>query len=210
MDTVVAIWVVGQFFYKLQTVPNFDCVCRHPWHARCYYGCSKGFKTNTIGGNMKRFIIAILFTALIPAVAFAVDKPTPAQAKKVLDYYKSGKGSGAVLVEFVLCSQIGADDADKNECSQLLDGGDILLNQDVYIWMNFMIPTDDTADIYLSYTRNGRIRKTQDITLKSAFRYRTWKKIATDKPGEWTIKIFQELDGKDIDLGSLTYVVKEE
>ena len=72
-----------------------------------------------------------------------------------------------------------------------------------------MIPVDDTANIYLAYTRNNRIRNTQEIKLNSAFRYRTWKKIVTDKAGEWTIQIFQELEDKDIDLGSISYTVKE-
>jgi len=73
--------------------------------------------------------------------------------------------------------------------------------------MNFLIPTDDQAKIYVSFSRNNRIRQTVDFTLPGAFRYRTWKKIPTDTTGNWTVHIFQELEDMDIDLGKLNYTV---
>ncbi len=158
---------------------------------------------------MKKLIILSILIAFLPALCLAFDKPSSNETKKVMDYYNEGKGNGAVLVDYELCREMGKDDDNKNECVLSLSGNDIKVGEEIYLWMNFMIPVDDMADIIITYTRNNRIRKTQEITLKSAFRYRTWKKIATDKPGQWTIKIFQELEDKDIDLGSLTYAVKQ-
>ncbi len=158
---------------------------------------------------MKKLIAISIIVALIPTMGFALDKPSSQETKKVMDYYNEGIGNGAVLVDFNLCTEMGKEEETKNNCIQPLSDVDILLGQEVYLWMNFMIPVDDTANVFITYTRNNRIRKTQATTLKSAFRYRTWKKIATNKPGQWTIKIFQEVEDKDIDLGSLTYVVKE-
>jgi hypothetical protein len=158
---------------------------------------------------MKKLAIIITMIALIPALTFAFDKPSSKETKKVMDYYNNGKGDGAVLVDYQLCREMGKEEENKNDCALSLSGDDIMVGDEVYLWMNFMIPVDDHAQIFLSYTRNNRIRKTQEISLQSAFRYRTWKKIDTGKPGQWTIQVFQELGDKDIDLGALTYIVKE-
>ncbi len=158
---------------------------------------------------MKKLIVIAAIIAFIPALAIAAEKPGSKETKKVMDYYDSGKGGGAVLVDYTLCQEMGKEEESKNDCIRPFSGKDIKAGEDVYLWMNFMIPVDDTANIYLAYTRNNRIRNTQEIKLNSAFRYRTWKKIVTDKAGEWTIQIFQELEDKDIDLGSISYTVKE-
>ncbi len=158
---------------------------------------------------MKKLLIIAAILMFTPGLTFALDKPSSNDAKKVIDFYNNGKGLGAVLVAYSICQEMGKDEASKNDCAVLLNGNDIKIDDEIYLWMNFMIPVDDMASILITYTRNNRIRKTQEITLKSAFRYRTWKKIATDKPGKWTISISQELGQEDIDLGTLTYTVKE-
>jgi hypothetical protein len=159
--------------------------------------------------NMKKLLIIAAILMFIPGLTFALDKPSSNDAKRVMDFYNNGKGLGAILVDYSMCQEMGKDEANKNDCAVLLNGNDIKIDDEIYLWMNFMIPVDDMASILITYTRNNRIRKTQEITLKSAFRYRTWKKIATDKPGKWTINISQELGQEDIDLGTLTYTVKE-
>lgn len=158
---------------------------------------------------MKKLIIMAVIITLIPVLVIAAEKPSPKETKKVMDYYNTGKGGGAVMVDYTLCQEMGKEEESKNDCIRSISGNDIKAGEEVYLWMNFMIPLDDTANIYLSYTRDNRIRNTQEIKLNSAFRYRTWKKIITDKAGQWTIQIFQELEDKDIDLGSITYSVKE-
>lgn len=158
---------------------------------------------------MKKLLIIAAILMFIPGLTFALDKPSSNDAKRVMDFYNNGKGLGAILVDYSMCQEMGKDEANKNDCAVLLNGNDIKIDDEIYLWMNFMIPVDDMASILITYTRNNRIRKTQEITLKSAFRYRTWKKIATDKPGKWTINISQELGQEDIDLGTLTYTVKE-
>ncbi len=160
---------------------------------------------------MKKLLIIATILLSLSGLAFAVDieKPSSKETKKVMDYYNQGKGGGAILVDYTLCHEMGKEEATKNDCALSFDGSDIKLGDDIYLWMNFMIPVDDTADIFITYTRNKRIRKTQKIALNSAFRYRTWKKITTEKPGLWTIHIFQELGSEDIDLGTMTYTVKK-
>lgn len=158
---------------------------------------------------MKKAFIIIVLIAVLPSLGLAIEKPSSKETKKVMDYYNNGKGNGAVLVDAVFCTQMGKEEDTKNDCIQSFAGNDIKVGDDVYLWMNFMIPVDDMAEIIITYTRNDRIRKTQKVTLNSAFRYRTWKKIETGKPGKWTVQIFQEIGDEDVDLGVLSYMVKE-
>ncbi len=157
---------------------------------------------------MKKQIMIAIALLCIPIWTLAAPKPSSEEARKVMNYYTHGKGSGAVLVDYTLCTETGKDEENKNDCMVTTLGSDVNMGDEVLLWMNFMIPVDDQAKIIIAYSRNNRIRKTQEIVLGSAFRYRTWKKIYTETPGEWTIQIFQEMADKDIDLGSLTYTVK--
>ena len=75
--------------------------------------------------------------------------------------------------------------------------------------MNFLVPTDAQASILVSFSWNDRVRKTAEVDLKGAIRYRTWKKIPTDKPGRWTVTILQEMPDRDMELGLLEYTVTE-
>ncbi len=143
----------------------------------------------------------------IPSILVAQEKPTSAEAFKVIQYYVEGKGQGALLVDYKLCSEIGKDGPEKNECVSDFSGNQVKAGEEAMIWMNFLVPTNDEAKIYISFSRNNRIRKTVNFTLPGAFRYRTWKKIPTNAPGNWTIHIFQELENTDIDLGKLNYMV---
>ena len=77
------------------------------------------------------------------------------------------------------------------------------------LWMSFLVPADDQASILVSFSRNERVRKTADVNLKGAIRYRTWKTIPTDKPGKWTVTIVQEMSDQDMELGTLEYTVTE-
>jgi len=112
-------------------------------------------------------------------------------------------------VDHKLCREVGQEDSDKNECIVGVSSQELSQGEEAYLWMNFLIPAGDEATVYLSFSRNKRIRKTTDFTLTGAFRFRTWKKIPTDKPGMWTIHVFQEMADQDIDLATITYSVKE-
>ncbi len=112
-------------------------------------------------------------------------------------------------MDYKLCREVGQEGPDKNECILGAANRELALGEEAYLWMNFLIPTGDQANIFLSFTRNKRIRKTTDFTLNSAFRFRTWKRIPTDKPGLWTIHVFQEMADRDIDFAKVTYSVKD-
>ncbi len=158
---------------------------------------------------MKKLFILVTLFCLAPGILFAVDKPTGAEAKKIIDYYVEGQGQGAILVDYKLCHEVSQEGPKKNDCLLSISNLELDSREGTYLWMNFLIPAGDEAKILLSFSRNGRIRKVIDFTLTGAFRFRTWKKIPIDKSGMWSIQISQELPDKDIDLAKLKYSVKE-
>ena len=157
----------------------------------------------------KLWLIIVVALIGLPVAAGAADRPTSQQALAVVDYYFNGKGQGALLMEYTLCSEVAPEGDDKNECRRPSDPAVIPLGEEVLLWMNFLVPADDQASVLLSFARNGRVRKTADLNLKGAVRYRTWKSIPTDKPGRWTVTIIQELPDQDMELVSFDYTVTE-
>ncbi len=157
---------------------------------------------------MKQLSIALMASLLVFGLAWAEEKPTPDEARKVIDYYYHGKGKGAILMDMTICEKVGQEEGpDKNECLDSVNPGQIQLNQELHLWMNFLVPLNDNADIILAFSRKGKVRRTANIKLAGASRYRTWKKIPTDKAGQWTVSILQELEDQDLELGSMQFTV---
>ena len=159
---------------------------------------------------MKKIIIAMFATSLCaPMVAMAQDKPTPAEARKVINYYFNGKGNGVVPMEYKLCKEISQKGEMKNECVSEIASKKIGKGEEAYLWMNFLVPVGEESKILLQYTRKDKVRNTSNITLAGATRYRTWKKIPTATTGNWKVKVIQELENSDIDIGQLEFAVVE-
>ena len=72
---------------------------------------------------------------------------------------------------------------------------------EVLLWMNFLVPNGDEGRILILFTRQDRVRHTSQVVVKSAVRYRTWKKIPTDRVGEWTVTILHELGDNQMTAG---------
>ena len=158
---------------------------------------------------MKKRCIIVMAIIGLPLMAWAADRPAPQQALGVVDYYFNGKGQGAVLMDYSICSEVAPEGEDKNECRRQANPMAIPIGEEAFLWMNFLVPADDQASILLSFFRNDRVRKTADVSLKGAIRYRTKKNIPTDKPGKWTVTIVQEMPDRDMELGTLEYTVTE-
>ena len=157
---------------------------------------------------MKIGLLAGLLLCL-PVIISAQEKPTPAETQKVIQYYYQGKGQGAVLMAHKLCAQIYEEGPLKFECQEEITGGQIQKDQEVFLWMNYLVPTGDKTDIIIHYKRNNKVRNVSNFELPAALRYRIWKKIPTDKIGDWQVDIIQELQDADLNLGELQYSVTE-
>jgi len=162
---------------------------------------------------MKLVYVIVLGPALgllsLPALVSAQDKPTPAEAKKVIDYYFHGKGKGVVPMSYLLCEEVHDQGEEKHNCKVELDEKTLKKGQEAYLWMNFLVPAGDEAKLLLQFRRKGMVRKTSNVTLGGATRYRTWKRLPTDTPGDWQVKIIQELENADMEIGKVDFSVVE-
>ena len=157
-------------------------------------------------GTTRAMLVALIFT---PLLAMAEDKPTPQEARKVINYYFNGKGQGVVPMEFKLCKEVALKGEMKNECVNEISDKKIAKGDEVYLWMNFLVPAGEESKILVQYTRNDLVRDTSNVTLGGATRYRTWMKIPTNTAGSWKAKMLQEMESSDVSIGEIEFSVVE-
>ena len=160
-------------------------------------------------GKMMKIGLMICFLFWLPAILLAQEKPPAAEAKKVVDYFYQGIGQGAILMAHKLCTQVYEEGPLKYECQEEITGGQVQKDREVFLWMNYLVPTGDKADIIIHFKRNNKVRSVSSFALPGSLRYRIWKKIPTDKIGDWQVEIIQELQDSDLNLGDLKYSVTE-
>lgn len=159
---------------------------------------------------MKIIICALAATSFCFSLSLmAEEKPTPAEARKVINYYFNGKGQGAVPMDYKLCKEISQQGEMKNECVAEIADKKVAKGEDAYIWMNFLVPAGEQSKILVQYSRNNKVRNTSNISLGGATRFRTWKKVPTGTAGDWKINLIQELENGDVDIGQMNFSVVE-
>lgn len=157
---------------------------------------------------VKKIICALAVSSLCgPLAAIAQDKPTPQEARKVINYYFHGKGQGVVPMEFKLCKEISLKGETKNECVSEIPNKKVAKGEEAYLWMNFLVPAGEESKILVQYSRKDVVRDTSNVSLGGATRFRTWKKIPTTTPGNWKVSLVQEMDNSDVNIGQLEFSV---
>jgi hypothetical protein len=154
---------------------------------------------------MKRISLLSFLVVCVPVLIFAQEKPTSNETRKVLDYYYHGQGKGAVLKNYKFCHKIK-----ESECDQEITDRKIIKGQKVILWMDFLVPVGDKADMYLEFRRKNKVRKVVDFVVSGSIRYRTYQVIPTKKTGDWVVNIIQEVEDKDMNLGELRYTVVDQ
>ncbi len=110
---------------------------------------------------MKKIICALAVTSLCGAMAaMAQDKPSPEEARKVINYYFNGKGQGVIPMEYKLCKEISKTGEAKNECVSEISNKTIAKGEEAYLWMNFLVPAGEKSKILLKYYSKGKVRNT--------------------------------------------------
>lgn len=163
-------------------------------------------RTEIRKSKMKKIALYVLLTCL-PLSISALERPNALEVKKVIDYYKKGKGQGVVLVESMLCEDVYRSGPKKHEAKNVLSSTSFKKGEKVFLWMNFMVPEKVRANIHFEYKRKGKVRKADDLTISTATRYRSWRRLPTSKAGTWEVSISQELEDTDIELSKITYTV---
>ena len=152
----------------------------------------------------------ILFTALLicaPVLASANDAPDASKVRDVLNYYHNG--STVTLVDYKLCKSIAKEGENKNECAEAIEGSSIEKGSKVYLWMNFLVPGDDTekANVLVQYKYKGKTMDTSDLTMPQSIRYRTWRSLPTKKTGDWQVSIEQEKETGFVNVETIAFSV---
>ncbi len=151
---------------------------------------------------MKRIALTSL-ALLLSALAHAHAKPDGKQVKDVIDFFYNGQSEGIVLADVKLCEDVYTKGEQKNECMAELSGNKLKEGDAAKVWMMFMVPHDvKPQTIMLQLNHGGTTMSVERAEIKSAVRYRTWRQIKLDRPGEWKLKILH-------DKGDAVELVKE-
>ena len=98
-------------------------------------------------GKMIKIGLVVCLGLCLPAILLAQEKPTAAESKKVVDYFYQGIGQGAILMAHKLCTQVYEEGPLKYECQEEITGGQVQKDREVFLWMNYLVPTGDKAEI---------------------------------------------------------------
>lgn len=158
-----------------------------------------------------RAIVLGLMLGLMPVLAQAGDsRPSPEEAKKVLDYYYHGQGMEPVMLESKICRDVQREGEEKNECAGDLTGQPVKKGDSVYVWMAFMAPNGAEAqNVMVQFEVNGVTRSVKNVQVAGQLRSRTWLKTTFDKVGIWKIKIVHDAAGSSaVELGTREVTVE--
>ena len=157
---------------------------------------------------MKKLLFLAVMIVLSIQTAAAQDRPAAEEVRQVVDYYYNGQGRGVILAEHFLCTEVALEGDDKNDCRTKHALPAVAQGAEMLLWMNFLVPSGDEADILVLFARKGHVRSTAKIAVKGAIRYRTWKKVPTAKVGEWQVTVLQEMGEEDLELATFNYRVE--
>jgi hypothetical protein len=157
---------------------------------------------------MRKFLLVcvLVFSATF---AYAVDSPTTQEIQKVVNFYFNGQGGGVVLVEHKLCEGIHKEGDEKYNCKNEIPTGSIAKGEKGILWMNFFGPEGDKYDVLVQFSRGGLVRHTTPLKVAGAFRYRANASLLTKKPGNWTVKIFNDAGDEAKLLATTKYTVTD-
>jgi hypothetical protein len=139
-----------------------------------------------------RLTLLIAALSLLAAGPIAA-KPSPEEAERIIDYYFNGKADGPLLVSAKVCADVHAEGNLKNECTREFIDNKVSLGQPFYLWMKYVVPVDSPpTNILVQLNYQGITLQTVDVSVSPSIRYRTWRRVALDKPGTWEVKILHD------------------
>ncbi|MBV1880802.1 MAG: hypothetical protein KUG82_04175 [Pseudomonadales bacterium] len=134
--------------------------------------------------------------------------PSQPSINSVVNYYY-GDSAEPILADFKFCSGVGNRGDLKNQCIDELDPNNIELNSTVYLWMNYLVPKNSSAELLLHYNHNGITRDASTLKVSGSIRYRTWKKVRLSRTGKWEMPIYLEQNGHYSELNRIQIQVNE-
>lgn len=118
--------------------------------------------------------------------------PTGDQVKSVLDYFYNGQGQPAILADANLCQTIEKKAKDRKFDCLATYGTTAKKGDTVNVYLTFLVPKGDQAELMVQALHNGVVRSTKDVTVKGGgIRTRTWRAFTLKKPGKWEFKVLK-------------------
>ena len=150
--------------------------------------------------------------ALLIAASFtaqAAELPSSDEVKRVLDYYYADGVGAPILVDFKLCGDVYREGDEKYNCKDEISTSELETGRSVYAWMNFMVPRNEKGEVLLQLKHDGVIRDTRKAAVEGAIRYRTWRRIALNRSGEWQLPILYDNHDVVQEIDTVTLTVND-
>jgi hypothetical protein len=141
----------------------------------------------------------MIWTQALLLLSMTSAQPAPDAVKAVFEHYFRGQGKGAVLADAYLCKKIDTQKGDtQNDCLEV--AGDAGAKGDkVEVYMTFLVPKGDEAELMVQAVHNNVVRTTRDVKVNgTTIRYRTWRTFSLEKPGKWEFRIVNPADGSTL------------
>jgi hypothetical protein len=95
-----------------------------------------------------------------------------------------------------------------HECIEPVDTSMLMTNSAYKIWMAFVVPDGDTVEsLKVHFIKDGVIKATRDMSVRSSIRYRTYRTFSPEEAGAWEIRVVDERGVAIETVGSLQVVV---
>lgn len=155
--------------------------------------------------RMIHFLLVLIFASSV--ALNAQSKPSPKNAKAFIDFYFNGQGSGVVLADMKVCTEINKE---TNEPMTEINTSEMKIDEKYLLWMMYVVPKDDKVEgIIIQFNQGGLTRFTREASVSGSIRYRTWKSFKLNKSGEWEIKVLYDNNSAVEILGSVKITVTE-
>ena len=154
---------------------------------------------------MRFFPVAALLSIMLPATA--APPPAPDAARSVIDYYFTGET--ILLVDAQLCDRVAEEGPDSHACQESRIDASLESGETTYLWLMLMVPEPlETQTLVIQFVQDGTAFSVQRATVTPSLRYRLWKKLRFDQPGDWQIRVLHEQDGALVPLGEMEVRVR--
>lgn len=125
-------------------------------------------------------------------------KPTSSEARKVIDYYISGK-NGPVLLKTKLCASIKKE-VGGSVCLSEVESLRIKNKKQTFLWMDFFAPINSLNNISIRWSVDGREAYESHVSFEGELSHGVPFSFTPDDTGDWTATLFWEKN-------SLTYLL---
>ena len=155
--------------------------------------------------NRRCSALAFLLFIMTPLVAFSQPSLTKDAAKSFLDFYYNGQGSGVILADSQLCTEIS-----ENECVDPVSPIALQNGVTYNFWMMFVVPQGDEIDgLLVQFNQSGITRSTREISVSGSIRYRTWRGFTPNRTGNWEIVVLHDTGDEVRTLETIVVTVNE-